>query len=464
MPNNHPNLYALILKTGDFSLAMLAGVGAYAWRFETPLPLPPSYTLLILLGSLLLVITLNEFGIYRSWRGGNLSTLIARIIGAWIIALLLLSALLVSLKAAEIFSRLWLAAWALSTALGLIIGRIVIYSLLRWIRQRGKNHKKVVIIGISDIAHDLTQHIMQASWTGFDIIAIFDDTKNSNLKIPNIVHEENLDLLDEFIKKHDVQEVWITLPLCEDTRLKKIMDKLRHTTADIRLAPGAFTSRLLRRGVSEIVGIPMLDLSISPMTGFNRFIKAFEDRILALLIIIITLPLMSLIALAIKISSPGPVLFKQTRLGWDGKPFTIYKFRTMFIHEEPPGTLTQAKQNDPRVTRLGAWLRRTSLDELPQFFNVLQGHMSIVGPRPHAIEHHERFKDLVDDYMKRHKVKPGITGWAQIHGYRGEVDNTEKIQKRIEYDLYYIENWSIWLDLRIIMLTLFKGLIHKNAY
>jgi Undecaprenyl-phosphate glucose phosphotransferase len=216
--------------------------------------------------------------------------------------------------------------------------------------------------------------------------------------------------------------------------------------------------------MSEVAGMPVLNLTASPMVGFARFLKGLEDRALALLILLLVSPLMVAIAIGIKLSSPGPVLFKQKRHGWDGKPITVWKFRTMQVHQEENGKVTQATRNDSRVTKLGALLRRTSVDELPQFFNVLQGKMSIVGPRPHAIEHNEFYKDSINQYMLRHKVKPGITGWAQINGYRGEIDNLEKMEKRIEYDLFYIENWSIWFDLKIIAATLIKGFINKNAY
>jgi Undecaprenyl-phosphate glucose phosphotransferase len=216
--------------------------------------------------------------------------------------------------------------------------------------------------------------------------------------------------------------------------------------------------------MSEVAGMPVLNLTASPMVGFAKFLKGLEDRLLALLLLLLVSPLMVAIAIGIKLSSPGPVFFKQKRHGWDGKPITIWKFRTMKVHQEENGKVTQATRNDTRVTKLGALLRHTSIDELPQFFNVLQGRMSIVGPRPHAIEHNEFYKDSVSRYMLRHKVKPGITGWAQINGYRGEIDNLEKMKKRIEYDLFYIENWSVWFDLKIIAATLIKGLINKNAY
>jgi putative colanic acid biosynthesis UDP-glucose lipid carrier transferase len=200
------------------------------------------------------------------------------------------------------------------------------------------------------------------------------------------------------------------------------------------------------------------------MVGINRVIKALEDRILGLVILVLVSPFILAIAIAIKLTSKGPVFFKQMRHGWDGKPIKVYKFRTMVQHMAENGQVVQASRQDTRVTKIGAFLRQTSLDELPQFWNVLQGRMSIVGPRPHALQHNEQYKDQIDLYMLRHKVKPGITGWAQIHGWRGETDTLDKMKKRVEYDLYYIENWSLWLDIKIIFLTLFNGFIHKNAY
>lgn len=197
---------------------------------------------------------------------------------------------------------------------------------------------------------------------------------------------------------------------------------------------------------------------------FNRVVKWLEDRVIALLIIVLVSPLLALIALGVKCSSRGPILFKQERLGVDGQVIIIYKFRTMFLHQEKKGLLTQATMEDSRVTPFGKFLRRTSLDELPQFFNVLQGRMSIVGPRPHAIQHHELYKETVDAYMQRHRVKPGITGWAQVNGWRGETEILSKMQKRVEYDLYYIKNWSIAFDLKIIFLTIFRGFVGRNAY
>lgn len=208
----------------------------------------------------------------------------------------------------------------------------------------------------------------------------------------------------------------------------------------------------------------MINLTTSPMEGVGRVIKAIEDRIIATLILILITPVLITIATLVKLTSKGPIIYKQKRHGWDGKEITIYKFRSMRVHQEDQGKVTQAQKNDSRFTPIGGFLRRSSLDELPQFINVLQGRMSIVGPRPHAIEHNEYYKEIVEDYMLRHKVKPGITGWAQVNGWRGETDTPEKMIRRVEHDLTYIDNWSLWLDLKIIVLTIFKGFINKNAY
>ena len=215
---------------------------------------------------------------------------------------------------------------------------------------------------------------------------------------------------------------------------------------------------------SEVVGIQMLDLSASPITGELRLLKAVQDFVLASLILLLISPLLLAIALAIKLTSRGPVLYQQKRHGWNGEEIWVYKFRSMVVHHEAGSQVTQASKNDSRITPLGAFLRRTSLDELPQFINVLQGRMSIVGPRPHAMAHNEHYKELVPGYVLRHKVKPGITGWAQVNGFRGETDTLDKMEKRVEYDLYYIEHVSLWLDLKIIVATVFKGFMHKNAY
>jgi len=227
--------------------------------------------------------------------------------------------------------------------------------------------------------------------------------------------------------------------------------------------PDIFGLRLLNHSISDIAGIGTINLSASPLQGWSRVIKFAEDRIIGLCLAILALPLLTAIAAAILLKIGRPILFRQARTGWDERPINVYKFRTMRTHDQD-GWVCQATRTDPRVTPLGAFLRRTSLDELPQLFNVLNGTMSLVGPRPHALEHNEYFKDEVDQYMKRHRVKPGITGWAQVNGLRGETDTVDKMQRRVEYDLFYIEHWSITFDLRILIKTVRTVLHRTNAY
>ena len=238
---------------------------------------------------------------------------------------------------------------------------------------------------------------------------------------------------------------------------------LSDTTASVYVIPDVFMFELLHARSESINGLPSISIFDSPMDGAWSMVKRIEDIVLSSVILtMIALPLM-LIAMAIKLTSPGPVLFRQRRYGLDGRPIMVWKFRSMSVQENG-AVVTQATRNDSRITPLGAFLRRTSLDELPQFFNVLRGDMSIVGPRPHAVAHNEQYRKQVSGYMLRHKVKPGITGWAQINGWRGETDTLDKMQKRVEFDLQYIEHWSVWLDMKIILLTLFKGFVNKNAF
>lgn len=244
--------------------------------------------------------------------------------------------------------------------------------------------------------------------------------------------------------------------------MKELIKALTDTTCSVILIPDVFTFNILQSRTEEVNGIPVVPIFETPLNGINMVLKRLEDIILSVVILTLISPILIIISLCVKLTSPGPIIFKQTRYGMDGKPIKVWKFRTMVVMEND--NVTQATKNDVRVTKVGRFLRRTSLDELPQFFNVLFGGMSIVGPRPHAVIHNEQYRSLIEGYMLRHKVKPGITGWAQINGWRGETDTLEKMEKRVEYDLEYIREWSIWLDIRIIFLTIFKGFIGKAAY
>jgi len=240
--------------------------------------------------------------------------------------------------------------------------------------------------------------------------------------------------------------------------------EFRHDFVNLRFLPDVRSMALFNRSVTEVLGMPVINLAASPLSNPQLWPKFLFDRLFALAILIAMLPLFIGLGIAVKLSSPGPVLFRQKRKGIDGREFEIFKFRTMKVHGEKPGIVLQASRNDSRITKVGAFLRRTSLDELPQFLNVLFGQMSVVGPRPHAIEHDDFYKELIDDYMYRYRIRPGITGWAQVNGYRGETRKVEKMETRVKFDLFYIQNWTFWFDIKIIFITLVKGFVGRNAF
>ncbi len=434
----------------DGLLVWLCAVAAYDW-LEYPAdsalnPLPALYQGVVLLSMLVWMLMSQQ--IYRSWRLSSLRTMFVAVLKGWLLAVLAVVVWLFLSKSSADISRLWFITWSSSTLLAFYLLRLLVHWCLRALRRTGYNFKTLLLVGSPDALADVQKALLDAPWSGLKIQA-----------------ELDFPALPDYLKDApESDEVWLCLAMSDQHHLNQALHALRFGNANIRLVPAAFERKLLRHGFSQAVGLPMLDISTTPVAGMMRILKALEDRLGALIILsVIALPMLA-IALAIKLTSKGPVLFKQLRHGWNGKEIWVYKFRSMVVHQEHAFAVTQASKCDPRVTPLGAFLRRTSLDELPQFINVLQGRMSIVGPRPHAVQHNEHYKNLVPGYMLRHKVKPGITGWAQINGYRGETDTLEKMQKRIEFDLYYIEHLSLWFDLKIIFITLFKGWVHHNAY
>ncbi len=342
--------------------------------------------------------------------------------------------------------------------------------LRRWSFTKGEA-PRAVIVGFSDLSRKLTHQFKQNPRLKMGCMGFFDDRWSQ--RIPEYLPKNrrrqpetlgSIASAAEFVKTYNVQHIYIALPLSAQPRVLALLDELRDTTASIYFIPDIVSFNLIQANISTINGIPILTVCESPFIGINSIIKRVSDVVLSLSILLLIAPLMLLIAAGVKLSSRGPVLFKQRRYGLDGKDIVVYKFRSMTVMEDDAQQINQATRNDPRITRFGGFLRRTSLDELPQFINVLQGRMSIVGPRPHAISHNEMYRSLIKGYMIRHKVKPGITGWAQINGFRGETDLLEKMQARIDYDLDYLRNWSLFLDLLIIFKTISVVIEDKNAY
>lgn len=462
MPEKRPLLITLKNLTSPLivALTLISCVQYYLGRFEA------NYFLLLVL-SFLLVVQLIEGIDFESNNKVFWKKTVVRLIlqWFWVISLLLLIGF--ASKMTDLFSRKVLLSWFLITPIALItVHWLIRFLLRRWsIIERGA--AKAAIIGINNLSLKLASQFKQNPILGMTFVGFFEDRQPERL--PESWQQQPESLLGttqvtaEIVKALNIHHIYIALPISAQPRILDLIDSLRDTTASIYFVLDITMFNLIQAHISTIKGIPVVSICKSPFVGINGAVKRILDVTLSMLILALVAPLMLLIVLAIKFSSRGPVLFKQHRYGLDGKEILIYKFRSMTVLEDGEG-VTQATRSDPRVTRIGNFLRKTSLDELPQFINVLQGRMSIVGPRPHAISHNEMYRSLIKGYMIRHKVKPGITGWAQVNGFRGETDTVEKMQARIDYDLDYLSNCSLFLDLLIIFRTVKVVFKDKNAY
>ena len=422
-------------------------------------PLPAHYQVAVLFSLLVLIVIFNAYSLYRTWRGVDYTQEWTAIVIAWSTVFAVLVFLSVITKTSAQFSRAWLVMWYVFGGTALLAMRYLLRRTLQYMRSLGYNLRHIVILGSGDVGRHVFKTIRDSPETGFNILAFFSDDGTDGDRLNGIVHG-TLPEARVYLNSHRVDQIWLAMPLRDTDKIQVMVDDLDDSTVDIRLIPDIFGFRLINHSMSFIAGLPVLNLSVTPMDGVNRWIKATEDKVISLALLVLLSPLLFLIALAIKLTSRGPVLYKQKRLSWNGRQFTMYKFRTMPVGAERDSGAVWATRTDPRPTPIGRILRRTSLDEMPQFWNVLKGDMSIVGPRPERPEFVEKFRDEIPRYMQKHMVKAGITGWAQVNGWRGNTD----LKIRIEHDLYYIDNWSLWLDIQIIFLTIFKGFIDKNAY
>lgn len=383
----------------------------------------------------------------------------------WVISLLLLIGF--AFKVTDYFSRQALITWILITPVVLVMTHWLIRALLHRCPFVEKEMSRVVIVGLSDLSRKLAYQFKQNPLLGLSNMGFFDDRWTERSVEDRKNQPEallgNIASVAEFVKLNKVQHIYITLPMTSQPRILALLDDLRDTTASVYFVPDLFLFDLIQAKVSTIKDILIVAVCESPFVGINGIIKRTMDVAFSLLILLLIAPLMLLIAIGVKLSSRGPVLFKQRRYGLDGQEIVVYKFRSMTVMEDGE-QVKQATRNDLRTTRFGDFLRKTSMDELPQFINVLQGRMSVVGPRPHAVSHNEMYRSLIKGYMIRHKVKPGITGWAQVNGLRGETETIEKMKARVDYDLDYLRNWSLFLDLSIILKTMGVLINDDNAY
>lgn len=450
---------SLISQTLDALGLTAVGVICYFIYLKTT-NIPSEYTTVFVINALLILTVFPNFDLYFSWRGKSKWKRSTSLGYAWCSVLTILIVLTFAIKSSATYSRVWFLSWSISGLIYLILYRYIFDLILDRLRSKGINRKKILVFGAGEVAKHVEHNLQDNREIGFDIIGFVDDNLELSGKtinnIPIYPPEKLIELLE------NSHELWIALPLRAEKRVMDILHQTRHLTSVIRYIPDIFNFRLLNHSITEIANIPIIEINGTALSTSARALKRLEDIVISILIAILISPIIIAVAIIIKLTSKGPILYKQERHGFNGKTIKVYKFRSMYYQEK--AEFKQATKNDSRITPIGAFIRRTSIDEFPQFLNVLQGRMSIVGPRPHAVSMNHDYKDKVDNYMQRHKVKPGITGWAQVNGFRGETDTIEKMEKRIEYDLYYIQNWSLFLDLKIIFQTIFKGFIGKNAY
>jgi putative colanic acid biosynthesis UDP-glucose lipid carrier transferase len=395
---------------------------------------------------------------------GDRLALAVDILNQWLLVVGLLLLLGWATRTLDVFDRRVVSAWVVATPAALVAAHSMLPLALARLLTAGGARRIAVVAGGGAMARRLAQDIGRSPQLGIRVAGWFDDRAPSRLGIAaGDGRLGGLDQLADYARSHHVGIIYVNLPMTSQPRIRKLLDDLRDTTASIYFVPDLFMFDLIQARVDAVGGIPVLAVCETPFHGINRIVKRVSDLVLASAILVAIAPLMLAIAIAIRLSSPGPVLFRQRRYGLDGAEIVVYKFRTMTVCEDG-GEIRQATRNDPRVTPLGAFLRRSSLDELPQFINVLQGRMSVVGPRPHAVAHNEMYRKLISGYMLRHKVKPGITGWAQVNGHRGETATLDRMQARLDYDLAYLRNWSLRLDLRIVLKTVFVVWQKQNAY
>ncbi|HBX6316319.1 TPA: undecaprenyl-phosphate glucose phosphotransferase [Klebsiella pneumoniae] len=417
-----------------------------------------------LLFSLIVLVIFQMVGgitdFYRSWRGVKISAELKLILKNWFLSYVLALGIISLFHDFDLNIRV-AAIWFIVVTIGFVLCRSLIRVGAGILRRLGYNTRRVAVVGSLPAGINLLKSFAEEPWMGFIVLGYYNSEPLTSVSDINFCG--NFDKLIIDARDGKIDRIYIAMNMQEEAKIKKIVQQLTDTTCSVLLIPDIFTFNILQARTEEINGVPVVPLFDTPLSGINMIFKRLEDIIVSTVILLLISPVLLIISVAVKFSSPGPVLFRQLRYGVDGKPIRVWKFRSMRVMENDENVV-QATKNDIRVTKVGKFLRSTSLDELPQFFNVWCGQMSVVGPRPHAVAHNEQYRALIQGYMLRHKVKPGITGLAQINGWRGETDTLEKMEKRIEYDLLYIRGWSIWLDLKIIFLTVFKGFINKSAY
>ena len=460
LTHRHANELSLLMRFIDSAIIALSLTGILA-LYNVGKGRADEYAVLGLVCILIFMFVAEFTHLYRSYRGEPITREFSYIWRTWALTFAVPLIFGFLSKQTEFYSRIALSSWVILTPLLICLQRSITRYALSGLREIGINYRNTCICGNTKQAHRLAHIIQKAPDMGLRLSGIYTDSPMETSD--DVSYSGSIEDMISQAKSGELDVVYLAFGIQEMERINKIIHALADSTVDLYVVPGFETYHLFQSPVSLIGGIPALSVYDKPLQGVDGLVKRIEDLIIGGLMLTVTAIPMLIISLLVKVTSDGPVLFKQRRYGMDGREIIVWKFRSMSVCEDGAG-VQQAQKGDQRVTKLGAFLRRTSLDELPQLLNVLHGNMSLVGPRPHAVAHNEEYRKRIHGYMLRHKVKPGITGLAQIRGWRGETNTLEKMEKRVECDLEYIRTWSLMLDIKILFATLFKGLIHENAY
>ncbi len=452
-----------------FDVIVLIGCSLLMFKLRNPaLALNASYQLFI---TILVLLSINIFsitGLYQRKKGQRLDKDLASLFLSLLLVVLIASLLTFFSKSGGSFSRLWLGLTMSSAFILMASYRFMIWKFAQNRHRSGFNQTRVAIVGAGPLGEMTCDAMLEESWSGYKPVALFSDSKPRGHEYKHLSVQGPVNDLVNFIEKNRqtgdvIHEVWIALPLQEASKIEGIHKALQNTAVNVYLVPDLMGFNLTDYAIEEAAGLPVIDLSASPLKHSQASLKRLEDIVISSLMLLLLSPLLLIIAILIKTGSQGSILFKQRRYGLDGKEIDVWKFRSMTSSDDG-NIVQQATKNDPRVTKIGRFIRRYSIDELPQLFNVLCGSMSLVGPRPHAVAHNEYYRDKIDGYMSRHTIRPGMTGWAQVNRCRGETDTLEKMKRRVRYDIEYIQKWSIFLDLRILLKTIIEVFRSNTVY
>lgn len=454
-----------LLSVTQWLIAPILSVSSFVITlYYSDIQLEDHYLAMSIIIFLLSLIILKETDLFESESSADAQAQGSNLLIYWAVMIFAMVFIGQLTNTTDLFDVNVLYIWAVVTPIVILTANFILRTSLLLSLKSAKNQRKVVIVGANKDSHKLAEQIINNPMYGLKLVGYFDDRPEERTEVPmGTPYLGVMNKLQNHVKKNGIDLIYITLPVSKQKRVLDLLDKLHDTTVSIYFTPDIFIYELIQSRMDNIGDMPLVALCETPFSGVNGVLKRLSDILFSAFILVLISPLLLILAIAVKLSSAGPVFFAQKRYGLDGEEIIVYKFRSMTVLDDGDD-IKQATRNDVRVTKLGAILRKYSLDELPQFINVLQGRMSTVGPRPHAVAHNEMYRGMIKGYMMRHKVKPGITGWAQVNGYRGETDTVEKMQKRIEYDLDYLRNWSLGLDIVIILNTIITVFKTEDTY